>query len=102
MIGFGIWTGLLFLVMAAVLELNKNTLLGFGLLIAATVAFTALFLFRLRVWSVVAVEISVRDAVLLAVFLRIAVVPHVGGQLGATVKCCIFNECDAVRNGDVG
>ncbi len=44
MIGFGIWTGLLFLVMAAVLELNKNTLLGFGLLIAATVSFTALFL----------------------------------------------------------
>ncbi|MBQ6891052.1 MAG: hypothetical protein IJN47_00440, partial [Clostridia bacterium] len=43
MIGFGIATGLLFLLMAAVLELNKNTLLGFGLLLAATVGFVLLF-----------------------------------------------------------
>ena len=43
MIGFGIVTGLLFLLMAAVLELNKNTLLGFGLLLAATAAFAVLF-----------------------------------------------------------
>ena len=43
MIGFGIGTGLLFVVMAAVLELNKNTLLGFGLLAAATAAFWVLF-----------------------------------------------------------
>ena len=43
MIGFGIVTGLLFLLMAAVLELNKNTLLGFGLLLAATVGFVLLF-----------------------------------------------------------
>ena len=43
MIGFGILTGLLFLLMAAVLELNKNTLLGFGLLIAATAVFAAVF-----------------------------------------------------------
>ena len=43
MVGFGIVTGLLFLVMAAVLELNKNTLLGFALLIAATVGFAVLF-----------------------------------------------------------
>ena len=43
MIGFGIVTGLLFLLMAAVLELNKNTLLGFGLLIAATAVFAAVF-----------------------------------------------------------
>ena len=43
MIGFGIVTGLLFLMMAAVLELNKNTLLGFALLIAATVGFAVLF-----------------------------------------------------------
>ncbi len=43
MVGFGIVTGLLFLVMAAVLELNKNTLLGFGLLVAATVGFAVLF-----------------------------------------------------------
>ena len=44
MIGFGIVTGLLFVVMAAVLELNKNTLWGFALLIAATVGFAVLFL----------------------------------------------------------
>ena len=43
MIGFGIATGLLFLVMAAVLELNKNTLWGFALLIAATAGFVLLF-----------------------------------------------------------
>ena len=43
MIGFGIVTGLLFALMAAVLELNKNTLWGFVLLIAATAAFAALF-----------------------------------------------------------
>ena len=43
MVGFGIVTGLLFLGMAAVLELNKNTLWGFVLLIAATAAFAALF-----------------------------------------------------------
>ena len=43
MIGFGIVTGLLFLLMAAVLELNKNTLWGFALLVAATVCFIALF-----------------------------------------------------------
>ena len=43
MVGFGIVTGLLFLVMAAVLELNKNTLLGFALLMAATVGFAVLF-----------------------------------------------------------
>ena len=43
MVGFGIVTGLLFLVMAAVLELNKNTLLGFALLVAATVGFAVLF-----------------------------------------------------------
>jgi len=43
MIGFGIVTGLLFLLMAAVLELNKNTLWGFALLIIATAAFALLF-----------------------------------------------------------
>ena len=43
MIGFGIVTGLLFAVMAAVLELNKNTLWGFALLMAATVGFAVLF-----------------------------------------------------------
>ena len=43
MIGFGIVTGLLFVIMAAVLELNKNTLWGFALLIAATAAFAVLF-----------------------------------------------------------
>ena len=42
MIGFGIVTGLLCLLMAAVLELNKNTLLGFVLLAAVTVAFWVL------------------------------------------------------------
>ena len=43
MVGFGIVTGLLFLLMAAVLELNKNTLPGFGLLLAATVVFWVVF-----------------------------------------------------------
>lgn len=43
MVGFGIVTGLLFLLMAAVLELNKNTLPGFGLLIAATAVFAVVF-----------------------------------------------------------
>ncbi len=43
MLGFGIATGLLFVIMAAVLELNKNTLWGFALLIAATAGFVLLF-----------------------------------------------------------
>lgn len=43
MIGTGIVTGLLFLLMAAVLELNKNTLWGFALLLLATVLFWVLF-----------------------------------------------------------
>lgn len=43
MIGFGIVTGLLCLLMAAVLELNKNTLWGFALLLMATAAFILLF-----------------------------------------------------------
>ena len=43
MVGFGIVTGLLFLLMTAVLELNKNTLPGFGLLIAATAVFAVVF-----------------------------------------------------------
>ena len=43
MIGCGIVTGLLFLLMAAVLELNRNTLWGFGLLILATAGFLLLF-----------------------------------------------------------
>ena len=43
MVGFGIVTGLLFLVMAAVLELNKNALLGFLLLAVATAGFAVLF-----------------------------------------------------------
>ena len=37
MIGFGIFGSLLFLIMLAVLELNKNTVLGFILLLAVTV-----------------------------------------------------------------
>ena len=45
MIGSGVALGLLFVVMAAVLELNKNTLWGFALLVLATAAFAAL-LFR--------------------------------------------------------
>lgn len=44
MIGFGIFGSLLFLVMLAVLELNKNTILGFVLLIAVTAAFALLFI----------------------------------------------------------
>ena len=48
MIGFGIVTGLLCLLMAAVLELNKNTLWGFVLLLLATAAFAVLFLKGLR------------------------------------------------------
>ena len=43
MIGFGIVTGLLCLLMAAVLELNKNTLWGFVLLLLVTAAFVLLF-----------------------------------------------------------
>ena len=39
MIGFGIGTGLFLLIMLAVLELNKNTVLGFILLLAVTAAF---------------------------------------------------------------
>ena len=48
MVGFGIVTGLLFLLMAAVLELNKNTLPGFGLLIAATAVFAVVFVKALQ------------------------------------------------------
>ena len=44
MIGFGIVGSLLFLLMLAVLELNKNTVLGFILLIAVTVGFAVLFI----------------------------------------------------------
>lgn len=43
MVAFGIFAGLLFLIMLAVLELNKNTILGFVLLIAVTVGFVLLF-----------------------------------------------------------
>ena len=43
MIGFGIVGSLLFLIMLAVLELNKNTVLGFVLLLAVTVGFVVLF-----------------------------------------------------------
>ncbi|MBR4906204.1 MAG: carboxylesterase family protein, partial [Clostridia bacterium] len=44
MIGFGIFGSLLFLIMLAVLELNKNTILGFLLLLAVTVGFAVLFI----------------------------------------------------------
>lgn len=44
MIGFGIFGSLLFLIMLAVLELNKNTILGFVLLLVATVGFAMLFI----------------------------------------------------------
>ena len=44
MVGFGIVGTLLLLVMLAVLELNKNTLLGFILLILAAAGFTVLFI----------------------------------------------------------
>ncbi len=43
MVGFGIVMGLLFILMTAVLELNKNTLWGFVLLLAATVGFVLLY-----------------------------------------------------------
>ncbi len=48
MIGFGIGAGLLFLLMLAVLELNKNTILGFILLLAVTAGFVFLFVKFLR------------------------------------------------------
>ncbi len=44
MIGFGIVGSLMFLIMLAVLELNKNTILGFALLLAATACFAVLFI----------------------------------------------------------
>ncbi len=44
MIGFGIFGSLLFLIMLAVLELNKNTLPGFALLLAVTIGFAVLFI----------------------------------------------------------
>lgn len=44
MIGFGIVGSLLFLIMLAVLELNKNTVLGFALLLAVTLGFAVLFI----------------------------------------------------------
>ena len=44
MVGFGIVGSLLFLLMLAVLELNKNTLLGFILLLAVTAGFVVLFI----------------------------------------------------------
>ena len=43
MVAFGIFASILFLLMLAILELNKNALLGFALLIALTVAFVVLF-----------------------------------------------------------
>ena len=43
MVAFGIVGSLLFLLMLAVLELNKNTLLGFVLLLLVTVGFVLLF-----------------------------------------------------------
>ncbi len=43
MIAFGIFGSLLFLLMLAVLELNKNTVWGFALLVLVTVAFAILF-----------------------------------------------------------
>lgn len=48
MAGFGILTALLLCVMLAVLELNKNTLLGFVLIIAATAVFIILMSKGLR------------------------------------------------------
>ena len=42
MIAFGIIAGLVFLLMLAVLELNKNTILGFVLLLIVTVCFVLL------------------------------------------------------------
>ena len=44
MIAFGIVALILFLLMLAVLELNKNTILGFILLIAAAIGFVVLFI----------------------------------------------------------
>ena len=44
MVAFGIFSMLLFLLMLAVLELNKNTILGFILLIALTIGFVAFFI----------------------------------------------------------
>ncbi len=43
MIAFGIFASILFLVMLAILELNKNTLLGFALLILLGAGFVLLF-----------------------------------------------------------
>lgn len=43
MIGFGIVGSLVFLIMLFILELNKNTVLGFLLLLAVTVGFAVLF-----------------------------------------------------------
>ena len=44
MIGFGIVGSLMFLIMLAVLELNKNTILGFALLLVVTACFAVLFI----------------------------------------------------------
>ncbi len=44
MVAFGIVAAVLFALMLAILELNKNTLLGFVLLLAVTVGFVLLFL----------------------------------------------------------
>jgi para-nitrobenzyl esterase len=43
MVAFGIFASILFLLMLAVLELNKNTLVGFVLLLAVTAGFVLLF-----------------------------------------------------------
>ena len=43
MIAFGIFASILFLLMLAILELNKNTLLGFVLLLAVSIGFVLLF-----------------------------------------------------------
>ena len=48
MIGFGIGAGLLLIIMLAVLELNKNTILGFILLLAVTAGFVFVFVRFLR------------------------------------------------------
>ena len=48
MVGFGIAFGLLLVLMLAVLELNKNTLLGFLLLLLVSAGFVALFIRVLR------------------------------------------------------
>ncbi len=44
MIAFGIFAAMIFVLMLAILELNKNTLIGFALLIALTVGFVVLFI----------------------------------------------------------